>query len=592
MEYASQTEGPRTQPASAALRSKSAAMTDRSPGGDRLRGLGQLINGSPAVQRLHAVSDNIQRQDLEEEELVQAKSAAPAQVNNSGLPANLKSGIESLSGLSMDHVQVHRNSSRPAQLNAHAFAQGSDIHLAPGQDQHLPHEAWHVVQQAQGRVKPTMQLKGGLPINDDAGLEREADVMGARAMKVAVAEPASVARGQQSAPAASPVQRVIMQIRPPHGYQPFFNDDAVILALRTRASQLGYDDSVLLAAFQKFHKLDLRQYTVDEALGFAASDEAKGKEKNLQPESLRKLYQYLPGRLLNYQAWLFDDKTWEKRDETTKQNLYIAKQRWWAANALFLETTEQYRLNEEVGRRSNLTFEQENATDIAGRIHEITSILSEIDELVREPAPPPKTWNEFMGNDIYIYANGSAGTPIPVVFYKSEADYLPIEVPVNTAGVNPGAYAYPNGPTVTGRKGTYELKVADQYRFSEGTSLHNKKDSNTREKQVDINFALARAGVNMSGLDGDHVRDLGFGGKDAPDNYWPLKAEINRRPFLGWRGSYGLNYISSDDTKKTASITGLVGKWLMINGFMPDNSEKVPEIGKKPEPESGAIGEA
>jgi len=56
----------------------------------------------------------------------------------------------------MDHVQVHRNSSKPAQLNAHAFAQGSDIHLAPGQEQHLPHEAWHVVQQAQGRVKPTM----------------------------------------------------------------------------------------------------------------------------------------------------------------------------------------------------------------------------------------------------------------------------------------------------------------------------------------------------------------------------------------------------------------------------------------------------
>jgi len=182
MEHASQTEGRQTQPASAALRSKSATMTDHSPGGDRLRGLGQLINGSPAVQRLQSVSDSIQRQNLEEEELVQAKSAAPAPANKTGLPANLKSGIESLSGLSMDHVQVHRNSSRPAQLNAHAFAQGSDIHLAPGQDQHLPHEAWHVVQQAQGRVKPTMQLKGGVQINDDAGLEREADVMGARAL--------------------------------------------------------------------------------------------------------------------------------------------------------------------------------------------------------------------------------------------------------------------------------------------------------------------------------------------------------------------------------------------------------------------------
>ncbi|HAP61901.1 MAG TPA: hypothetical protein DCR93_21180, partial [Cytophagales bacterium] len=36
---------------------------------------------------------------------------------------------------------------------------GTDIHLAPGQQKHLPHEAWHVVQQKQGRVKPTLQPK-------------------------------------------------------------------------------------------------------------------------------------------------------------------------------------------------------------------------------------------------------------------------------------------------------------------------------------------------------------------------------------------------------------------------------------------------
>jgi hypothetical protein len=46
----------------------------------------------------------------------------------------------------------------------------------------LPHEAWHVVQQAQGRVKPTMQMKDGVPVNDDKGLEHEADVMGAKAL--------------------------------------------------------------------------------------------------------------------------------------------------------------------------------------------------------------------------------------------------------------------------------------------------------------------------------------------------------------------------------------------------------------------------
>ena len=42
--------------------------------------------------------------------------------NNSGLPDSLKSGVENLSGLSMDDVKVHYNSDKPAQLNAHAYA--------------------------------------------------------------------------------------------------------------------------------------------------------------------------------------------------------------------------------------------------------------------------------------------------------------------------------------------------------------------------------------------------------------------------------------------------------------------------------------
>ncbi|MFM2374994.1 MAG: hypothetical protein RLZZ165_90 [Bacteroidota bacterium] len=115
-------------------------------------------------------------------------SSAPstkAPENKTGMPDNLKSGIERLSGLPMDDVTVHFNSSKPAQLQAHAYAQGTDIHLAPGQEKHLAHEAWHVVQQKQGRVKPTTQMKGTtVPVNDDAGLEQEADVMGAKALVI------------------------------------------------------------------------------------------------------------------------------------------------------------------------------------------------------------------------------------------------------------------------------------------------------------------------------------------------------------------------------------------------------------------------
>ena len=84
--------------------------------------------------------------------------------------------------MSLDNVTVHYNSAQPAQLNALAYAEGGDIHVGPGQEKHLPHEAWHVVQQAQGRVKATMQRMNGVPLNDDQGLEHEADVMGSRAL--------------------------------------------------------------------------------------------------------------------------------------------------------------------------------------------------------------------------------------------------------------------------------------------------------------------------------------------------------------------------------------------------------------------------
>jgi hypothetical protein len=126
----------------------------------------------------------LQKKEIEEEELLQGKFEPIQKVeNNTGLPDNLKSGIENLSGYSMDDVKVNYNSDKPAQLNAHAYAQGTDIHLASGQEKHLPHEAWHVVQQKQGRVKPTMQMKGKVKVNDDVGLEKEADVMGAKAIK-------------------------------------------------------------------------------------------------------------------------------------------------------------------------------------------------------------------------------------------------------------------------------------------------------------------------------------------------------------------------------------------------------------------------
>ena len=125
-------------------------------------------------------SESLQRKaDMANNAAQRAEAPRP---NNTGMPDNLKSGIESLSGFSMDDVRVHYNSSKPATVQALAYTQGTDIHVAPGQEKHLPHEAWHVAQQMAGRVSPTTSING-LPVNDNAGLEHEADVMGEKAVQ-------------------------------------------------------------------------------------------------------------------------------------------------------------------------------------------------------------------------------------------------------------------------------------------------------------------------------------------------------------------------------------------------------------------------
>ncbi|TGE18911.1 eCIS core domain-containing protein [Hymenobacter elongatus] len=185
---------PNLLPAATAPGSRhSPSFVDNRPEAAAQRHLHGAINDSPRVQQQQtrqAAIDTIPRQaQVAQRQAIAGKAATeqpgPKKANQTGLPDQLKAGVESLAGHSLDDVRVHYNSDKPARLQAHAYAQGTDIHLAPGQEQHLPHEAWHVVQQKQGRVQPTRQLKGKVSVNDDAGLEQEADVMGAKALQLA-----------------------------------------------------------------------------------------------------------------------------------------------------------------------------------------------------------------------------------------------------------------------------------------------------------------------------------------------------------------------------------------------------------------------
>ena len=147
---------------------------------------------------------------------LQAKPAAQSvdtADHSNGLPAQLQAGIESLSGVAMNDVTVNYNSNKPKQMKAHAFAQGTDIHIGPGQEQHLPHEAWHVAQQKQGRVKANTEV-GGQPVNDNPGLESEADIMGAKAMQLKATSGQENQPLQKASSTNAPVQRKLQVENP------------------------------------------------------------------------------------------------------------------------------------------------------------------------------------------------------------------------------------------------------------------------------------------------------------------------------------------------------------------------------------------
>jgi hypothetical protein len=109
------------------------------------------VNHAPPVSHTahkqfgHSLSDIAVHSETSEASESQTE-ASPAE-NQTGLPDGLKSGIERFSGLPLDDVRVHYGSPHTDGLAARAFTQGSDIHIGAGEERHLGHEAWHVIQQ-------------------------------------------------------------------------------------------------------------------------------------------------------------------------------------------------------------------------------------------------------------------------------------------------------------------------------------------------------------------------------------------------------------------------------------------------------------
>ena len=143
----------------------------------------------PEEEEVQMKPSPIQLQEMPEEEEVQMK-AKPIQRSSTrtSLPENVQAQMEDTFQSDFSDVNIHTNSSSAPEVGALAYTQGSDIHFAQGQynptssagQELIGHELAHVVQQREGRVSPTTEISG-MPVNDDAALEREADQMGQKA---------------------------------------------------------------------------------------------------------------------------------------------------------------------------------------------------------------------------------------------------------------------------------------------------------------------------------------------------------------------------------------------------------------------------
>jgi hypothetical protein len=123
---------------------------------------------------------------------IQKKSAAepffPAK--NDALPDQLQQSLETSFNHDFSNVHIQKDSERARELQALAFTEGEAIHFAPGQfnpgssagKNLIGHEFAHVVQQRSGVVQPTAIMGKGIALNDDRGLEAEADALGKKAV--------------------------------------------------------------------------------------------------------------------------------------------------------------------------------------------------------------------------------------------------------------------------------------------------------------------------------------------------------------------------------------------------------------------------
>lgn len=126
------------------------------------------------------------------------------QTKNDKLPETVQTKMENSFGEDFSDVNIHDNSTKAEDLGAKAFAQGKDVHFAPGEFQPntkdgqelIGHELTHVVQQKEGKVQGG-EVNGKDMVNQDPSLEKEADDAGKLASEGKEVEVSGLGSGVQ-----------------------------------------------------------------------------------------------------------------------------------------------------------------------------------------------------------------------------------------------------------------------------------------------------------------------------------------------------------------------------------------------------------
>lgn len=193
----------------------------------------------------------------------------------------------------------------------------------------------------------------------------------------------------------------------------------------------------------------------------------------------------------------------------------------------------------------------------------------------------------FLGDrNKFEYHTGAADDPIPIRWYKAVEDYPRLRLADKKTVLSFGDSFKAAGIT-------FGLNADN--RPKPGWKIQKKSHHESREGQKLYNKALKRARIQVdrdgnghwvwppvgegNPFDGDHVKDLGFGGADSPQNYWPLPSRINRRAFTGYNAGYVVHYKEANGEHKSRAIGGLVGKWFEVKSFLGSLDGPAPSDG-------------